>query len=73
MLDIDTLRALRGKNFKVTLDVEITGQIEVEVCAIDEEDAMSLATSQLRIEDAVESIDSLVMDVDPYGAKPANE
>lgn len=52
MLDMTTLRALRGKDFKVTVGVEFTGTLEVKVCAMDEEDAMDLAQEMVTLEEA---------------------
>lgn len=67
MLDIDTLRALRGKEFVVTVNVELKGTVDVHVCALNEEDAMDLAQDMVNIEDAIES-DNLKLDVDVEGA-----
>lgn len=67
MLDVDTLRALRGKEFVVTVNVELKGTIDVPVCALNEEDAMDLAQDMVTIEDAIES-DNLKLDVDVEGA-----
>lgn len=67
MLDVDTLRALRGKEFVVTTNVELKGTVDVVVCALNEEDAMDLAQDMVTIEDAIES-DNLKLDVDVEGA-----
>ena len=67
MLDINILRALRGKEFVVTTNVELKGTVDVVVCALNEEDAMDLAQDMVTIEDAIES-DNLKLDVDVEGA-----
>ena len=67
MLDITTLRALRGKEFVVTTNVELKGTVDIVVCALNEEDAMDLAQDMVTIEDAIES-DNLKLDVDSEGA-----
>ncbi|QSJ04132.1 hypothetical protein vBSscSF1_61 [Staphylococcus phage vB-SscS-F1] len=67
MLDVDTLRALRGKEFVATVNVELKGTVDVYVCALNEEDAMDLAQDMVTIEDAIES-DNLKLDVDVEGA-----
>lgn len=67
MLDVDTLRALRGKEFLVTTNIELKGTVDVVVCALNEEDAMDLAQDMVTIEDAIES-DNLKLDVDVEGA-----
>ena len=67
MLDINILRALRGKEFVVTANVELKGTVDITVCALNEEDAMDLAQDMITIEDAIES-DNLKLDVDVEGA-----
>ena len=67
MLDMTTLRALRGKEFVVNTNVELKGAVDVVVCALNEEDAMDLAQDMVTIEDAIES-DNLKLDVDVEGA-----
>ena len=67
MLDINILRALRGKEFVVNTNVELKGTVDVVVCALNEEDAMDLAQDMITIEDAIES-DNLKLDVDVEGA-----
>ena len=67
MLDINILRALRGKEFVVTTNVELKGTVDIVVCALNEEDAMDLAQDMVTIEDAIES-DNLKLDVDVEGA-----
>ena len=67
MLDMTTLRALRGKEFVVNTNVELKGTVDVVVCALSEEDAMDLAQDMVTIEDAIES-DNLKLDVDVEGA-----
>lgn len=67
MLDVDTLRALRGKEFVVTTNVKLKGTVDVVVCALNEEDAMDLAQDRVTIEDAIES-DNLKLEVDSEGA-----
>ena len=67
MLDMTTLRALRGKEFVVNTNVELKGTVDVVVCALNEEDAMDLAQDRVTIEDAIES-DNLKLDVDVEGA-----
>ena len=67
MLDINILRALRGKEFVVTANVELKGTVDITVCALNEEDAMDLAQDRITIEDAIES-GNLKLDVDPEGA-----
>ena len=72
MLDINILRALRGKEFVVNTNVELKGTVDVVVCALNEEDAMDLAQDMITIEDAIES-GNLKLDVDPEGAVCYNE
>ena len=67
MLDMTTLRALRGKEFVVNTNVELKGTVDVVVFALNEEDAMDLAQDMVTIEDAIES-DNLKLDVDVEGA-----
>ena len=67
MLDINILRALRGKEFVVTTNVELKGTVDITVCALNEEDAMDLAQDRITIEDAIES-DNLKLEVDSEGA-----
>ena len=67
MLDMTTLRALRGKEFVVNTNIELKGTVDVVVCALNEEDAMDLAQDMVTIEDAIES-DNLKLDVDVEGA-----
>lgn len=72
MLDTTILRALRGKEYTVTVGVELTGTIDVKVYAMDDEDAMEMAQQMVTMEEAMDS-NNLKLEVDSESAVCYNE